>query len=153
MKLACYKGPPDDFWHTVGHSGTCLWTRSRYSHCELVFSDPVLNGRHLCASSSARDDGVRFKRIDLSSGRWDLYQPARRYQTMEPQARQWFIEHEGLPYDHLGLAWFVLPIEEFNDPKAFVCSEAIASALRMRKPHKFHPQRLLDAAMRGMPHG
>lgn len=148
MQLAMYKGPPDDFWHTVGHTGTCVWTRSKYSHCELVFSDPVLNSRRLCASSSARDGGVRFKRIDLGSGRWDLYQPARRYRAMEPQARQWFIEHEGLPYDHLGLAWFVLPIDAFNHPARLHCSEAVAAALGMRKPHRLHPQRLLDAVVK-----
>jgi hypothetical protein len=40
MRIAMYKGPPDDFWHKVGHTATCLWTRSKYSHCELVFSAP-----------------------------------------------------------------------------------------------------------------
>lgn len=148
MKLAMYKGPPDGFWHTVGHEATCLWTCSEYSHAELVFSDAPRHGQHLCASASARDGGVRFKRIDLSSGRWDVYDLPGFDAFDEQYARQWFKDHEGLPYDYFGLGWFVLPIDELNDPARYFCSEAIAAALRMRKPHKHHPQRLLTAALK-----
>jgi hypothetical protein len=148
MRIAMYKGPPDDFWHKVGHGATCLWTRSRYSHCELVFGEPGTDGRSLCASASSRDGGVRFKRINLGSGRWDVYTPSGYDAHDEAFARQWFHEHNGLPYDHLGLVWFVLPISAFNDPKKFTCSEACAAALGMPKPHKYHPQRLLGAAMK-----
>jgi hypothetical protein len=145
MRLAMYKGPPDDFWHGVGHTATRLWTRSRYSHCELVFGEPDADGKSLCASSSARDGGVRFKRIDLGSGRWDVYDLPGFDAFDAAYARQWFHDHAGLPYDHLGLLWFVLPIGKFNHPARFVCSEACAAALRLPKPHKYHPQRLLDA--------
>lgn len=148
MKIAMYKGPPGDFWHKVGHWATCLWTRSKYSHCELVFGDAPVGGKHLCASSSARDGGVRFKRIDLASGRWDVFSLPGVDGFDEAHARQWFQDHAGLPYDHLALLWFVLPINQFNRSKRFFCSEAVAAALRMRKPHKFHPQLLLDAAMK-----
>jgi len=144
MKIAMYKGPPTGFWHKVGHEATCLWTFSEYSHCELVFGDADRSGRHLCASSSARDGGVRFKRIDLSTGRWDLYP----IKGDEAAAYQWFVQHQGKQYDCLGLAWFVLPIEQFNDPDRYVCSEAIAAALGYARPHKFHPQRVLDRAMK-----
>jgi hypothetical protein len=147
MKLAMYKGPPDDFWHKVGHTATRVWTRSRYSHCELVFSEPGADGLSLCASSSARDGGVRFKRIDLSSGRWDVYGLPDHDAFDAAYARQWFDDHAGLPYDHLGLVWFVLPIGAFDRSKRWFCSEAIAAALRMRRPHKFHPQRVLDAVV------
>ncbi len=148
MKLAMYKGPPTDFWRTVGHETTCLWTRSEYSHAELVFSEPLVNGKHFCASASARDGGVRFKSIDLSTGRWDVYDMPGFDWDDENHARQWFLDHEGMPYDYLGLAWFVLPIDGFNNPARYFCSEAIAAALRMRQPHKVHPQRLLDAALK-----
>jgi hypothetical protein len=147
MKLAMYKGPPTDLWHTVAHEGTCLWTWSEYSHAELVFSDPLVNGMHFCASSSARDGGVRFKSINLATGRWDVYELPGFDECDEAYARQWFLDNEGLPYDHLGLAWFVLPIDGFNNPRRYFCSEAIAAALRMRQPHKCHPQRLLDACL------
>lgn len=148
MQLAMYKGPATEPLHQIGHAGTCLVTWSIYSHCELVFGPPLTNGRSLCASSSMRDKGVRFKNINLASGRWDLYKLTRYSREDEIYAYNWFVQHQGLPYDLLGLAWFVLPISAFNDPARFVCSEAIAAALRMRKPHKFHPQRLLNAAVK-----
>lgn len=142
MKLAMYKGPPTEFWHKVGHEATCLWTFSEYSHCELVFGGGSGDGKHLCASSSARDGGVRFKYINLASGHWDVYP----IKGDEAAAYDWFVAHQGAPYDHFGLGWFVLPIDQFNDPRRFFCSEAIAAALGLPKPHKFHPQRVLDRA-------
>lgn len=144
MKIAMYKGPADDFWHKVGHWATCLWTRSKYSHCELVFSDAPVNGKHLCASSSTRDGGVRFKRIDLGSGKWDVFDLPGFYAFDESYARQWFYDNDAAKYDHLALLWFILPISAFDRSKRFFCSEAMAYALRIRKPHKYHPQRLLD---------
>jgi hypothetical protein len=145
MKIAMYQGSPKDALHQVGHLATRLRTWSKYSHCELVFGDPDLFRMSMCASSSARDGGVRFKRIDLGSGRWDVYELPGFDAFDTAHARQWFHDHTGTPYDHLGLLWFVLPIGKFNHPARFVCSEACAAALRLPKPHKFHPQRLLDA--------
>jgi len=148
MYIAMYRGPASNFWHKVGHEATCLWTRSIYSHCELVFGEPGSDGKSLCASASSRDGGVRFKRLDLNSGHWDVYKLSGYDAHDEAFARQWFHEHCGLAYDHLGLAWFVLPISAFNDPQKFTCSEAVAAALRMRKPHKKHPERVLTDALK-----
>lgn len=147
MQLAMYKGPPTERLHKVGHAATCFVTQSAYSHCELVFAGRDELGRSLCASASPRDGGVRFARIDLSSGRWDVLPLPGCDDTAEAYAYDWFLRHSGMPYDHLGLAWFVLPISGFNHPARYFCSEAVATALRLHKPHKFHPQRLLDAAM------
>lgn len=142
MKLAMYKGPPTEFWHKVGHEATCLWTFSDYSHCELVFGEADRHGLHLCASSSARDGGVRFKNIDLASGRWDVYP----IKGDEAAAYQWFVNHQGAPYDYFGLGWFVLPVDQLNNPRRYFCSEAVAAALGYARSHKFHPQRVLDTA-------
>ncbi|MBS7724580.1 hypothetical protein I0E51_06075 [Pseudomonas lalucatii] len=59
--LALYKGRGRLFNRLIR-----LWTRSRYSHCELVMPD----GRWL--SASAMDGGVRAKRIELDLAHWDL---------------------------------------------------------------------------------
>ena len=64
--LACYKGPATGLFNITFHKVVCWWTRSKYSHCELV-----INGT--AYSSSSRDKGVRKKEIDFSSGKWDLY--------------------------------------------------------------------------------
>lgn len=148
MKLAMYKGPPTELVHTISHEGICLVTGSDYSHAELVFGELDRHGKCLCASASARDHGVRFKNIDLvTSGRWDLYP----IKGDEAAAYRWFTEHQGAGYDYFGLGWFILPIDQINDPKRYFCSEAIAAALGYARPLKFHPQRLLDHALK-VPH-
>lgn len=141
MKLAMYKGPATEALHKLAHKGTCLWTFSEYSHCELVFGEKDVNGNYLCASSSIRDGGVRFKRIDIDSGKWDVY-PMNVTNEEESYAYQWFVNHQGAPYDYLGLAWFVLPINSFDNPSKFFCSEAVAASLQLDKPHKYHPEKL-----------
>ena len=62
--LAAYKGQGKLFNRLIR-----LWTRSRYSHCELVMPD----GRWL--SASAMDGGVREKYIELNLEHWDLFGP------------------------------------------------------------------------------
>lgn len=149
MKLAMYKGPPGDTAHRLSHWFTCLWTRSRYSHCELAFYQSP-GGKHLCASSSARDGGVRFKYIDLASGHWDVFDLPQQPVT-DGVARAWFNTQSDAraSYDWFGLLWFVLPVKAFNNPRRYFCSEAIAAALGLPKPHKYHPQKLFERLTHG----
>lgn len=144
MHIAMYKGPAQGWLHRLSHWAVSMWTRSQYSHCELVF-DGLAPPNSYCASASARGGVVRFTRINLDSGRWDVYELKG---FDEVYARQWFNDHAGRGYDYLGLLWFLLPIKAINHPQRFFCSEAMAHALQLPKPHKFHPQRLLDAAMK-----
>lgn len=140
MKIAMYKGPADGLLHKIGHWFTCLWTSSDYSHCEFVFGEGDALGQSLCASASARDGGVRFKSIDVSSGRWDVFD----VESDAAAAYEWFAKHEGAAYDWFGLLWFVLPVRAFNSQRRFFCSEAMAQAAGLPKAHKFHPQKLLE---------
>lgn len=70
MKLALYKaaeGTPLDKAIDIG-SGL-----HGYSHNELVFDrmeDGIKDGYYLCFSSSPREGKVRFKHIDIHSGKW-----------------------------------------------------------------------------------
>lgn len=100
-----------------------------YSHCELIFSDG------LSASASFIDGGVRFKAIDYDPAHWDFIDLP---PSMEPAARQWFIDHEGARYDLIGnlkfVAWFI-PHSESR----WFCSEAIAAALGMPDPWRYGP--------------
>lgn len=52
VQIAFYRGPPRRWLHKLSHWLICLFTLSRYSHCELVIDG-------VCWSSSARDGGVR----------------------------------------------------------------------------------------------
>lgn len=113
-----------------------LWTRSQYSHCELVFSDGV------AASSSFEDKGVRFKQIDFDSTRWDfILLPA----GLESAARIWFENHIGQPYDLVGNIHFLAaPIVGLKD--AWICSEAGAAALGIPDPWRYDPATLASTA-------
>lgn len=135
MLLAMYRGPAEGLWNRAFHSLVCWFTKSEYSHCELV-----ING--MCWSSSNRDGGVRGKRIDLASGKWDLY-PVK---GDGDAAVRWFLAHDGQKYDWMGLVRFILPIFPKRGKRWF-CSEAIAAALGFTKPETFTPQDLLNAVL------
>jgi hypothetical protein len=94
LQLALYKGPATDTWHQLAHRVICWVTGSPYSHVELV-----ING--VCCSASPRDGGVRFKRIDLASGKWDVIDVPGH---SEARAWDWFCRHNGHAYDYAGPA-------------------------------------------------
>lgn len=129
ITLAFYKGtrqenPDTRWWDRL----ICWWPRSRgrFSHCEIVIPGTRTGGRVTCASSSARDGGVRMKRITLTSGHWILVA----LPHYEPQPIiDWFDRHENLRYDWLGVLGFVLPWVR-EKPSRVYCSEACALALQ-----------------------
>lgn len=139
MKLALYKGPPQTISHNIFHYATRLWTFSKYSHAELVIDG-------ICYSSSSRDGGVRSKLIDLSSGRWDVFDL-----NTTPEQKQialdWFEKHKGEPYDYRNIIRFVLPFVGHNE-RHWVCYESIGAALGIDKPHKLDAEKLLTAALK-----
>lgn len=107
------------------------WTKSAYSHCELIFSDGI------SASSAYLDKGVRFKQIDYAADpeSWDILElPA----FLEPAARAWFEKHKGEPYDLKGNFHFILsPVGDSNGD--WFCNEACGAALGMADPWQFYP--------------
>lgn len=113
--LAAYKGKGKLFNRLIR-----LWTRSHYSHCELVMPD----GRWL--SASAMDGGVRTKRIAFNAEHWDLIPVA---WADSKRIEQVFTHHFGKGYDWLGilLSQF-LPIGIDSRQRMF-CSEFCAAAL------------------------
>ena len=106
-----------------------LWTRSPYSHCELIFSDGT------SASSSFIDRGVRFKNIDYDSDHWDFIDLP---DDLEQDARNWFVRHEHLPYDILGNITFIISPVNGSKNKWF-CSEACLASLGVENPGRFSP--------------
>ena len=164
MKLAFY----DARWAAAGTANGSAFDRaieydqwlrgygapSRFVHVEFVFDErrcrsraPAVQagdpGGALCYSSSPRDGGVRFKRIDLTDGKWSVFSLG----TLPPLHLKLALDfcgaRLGLRYDWLGIAGFVLPFGEHNDGDRF-CSEA-AVELMQRSAVKF----LLSAASRG----
>lgn len=131
MQIAFYKGTSAAYFGLYNRL-VRWWTRGPYSHVEIVFSDG------LSASSSFQDGGVRFKRIDYDARKWDMVALP---QAEEQAVRQWFAAHVGEEYDVLGNAGFV--IDALNDGKRrWFCSEAVAAALGIPEPWRFHPNSL-----------
>lgn len=133
MRLALYKGPADGWVRKIGHWVVCVFTRSKYSHVELVIDD-------ICYTSSAREGGVRSKAIDLASGKWDVYD----IRGDQVSARAWFTAHMGEKYDWCGVFRFAFPFLPRRNGDWF-CSEAVAAALGLANPDAYAPQSLLDA--------
>lgn len=130
VQLYFYKGPASDKWHQLAHKLICWFTGSPYSHVELTIDGTSY-------SASARDNGVRGKVIDLSTGRWDVVtlqlDPAQ-----EMDALEWFGEHMGQRYDYAGVFRFVIPYLPQRS-KQWFCSEACAAALGLTDPSDWTP--------------
>lgn len=140
LSLALYKGPPqNDLIKSIGHYGTRIWTWSKYSHSEIVIDG-------VCYSSSARDHGVRKKEIDLTTGRWDVFDI-----TDNPfiinNALQWFKYHEGDPYDYRNILRFIIPIVGHSKNK-WVCYEACGEMLGIPNSYKLDADDLLREALK-----
>jgi len=114
MKIAFYKGLKYGNWLD---KLICLGTMSRYSHCEIVFSDGV------SASSSPRDGGVRFKNINYSDDKWTLFDVIYPSDVdFEAMVRYHFAVHEGDKYDYLGAFFSAFGIDASSDDRKF-CSQ------------------------------
>lgn len=117
------------------------WTRSPYSHVELIFFDGGPGAVSQAASSSYMDGGVRFKWFEFDPALWDFVDLP---DALTLPALAWFDAHEGQGYDVLGNVHFVLaPVGD--DKRKWFCSEAAAAALGMQDPARFDPGTLYAA--------
>ena len=122
-QLAFYKG-----------KGTCLdavirWvTRSPYSHVELILdpTDKGNDGASLCFSSSARDGGVRVKRIELNPDHWDIQEIE---WPVGDHIERLFANLAGSKYDYWGLLFSQFFNWRRHSKTRWFCSEVIAFAL------------------------
>ena len=132
--LALYKGKGTLFNRLIR-----LWTRSKYSHCEIVMPD----GSWL--SASAMDGGVRVKRIELNLEHWDLVPLS---WACPHQITHVFERHTGKGYDWLGiLASQLLPLA-IDSPRRMFCSEFCAAALGFNPAQRYSPALLGEVVRR-----
>ena len=134
MQVAFYKGTRPGL-KGVYNWLVRKWTRSAYSHCELVVS----TGRAWSASFEA--GGVRSKLVDFDPPKWDLIDLP---DALEPAAVAWFTAHRGAKYDLLGNLQFILAAIP-HSRKRWFCSEAVAAALEIPDPWRYDPGTLAGA--------
>lgn len=129
VRLAMYKGK--------GGPGNALiryWTKSPYSHCEIVLDD-------LAYSSSLMDGGVRAKKIDLNNGKWDV--------MPVPWANDFdVLSHYHKTYHH-SYGWIDLIFSQILNrardlSKSAFCSEWCAAALGIPNPTLYSPKTLFE---------
>lgn len=143
LYLALYKGNREG-WGIVsikarfGDWITRKITCSIYSHCEIAV--PLSGGGYACYSSSIRDGGVRVKKMDLPSEKWDLIElPG---VTAADLDRVWQAA-QGKRYDWLGAIGTVLKIRQ--RPDKWFCSEFCAAVIGFGEPSKYSPADLAAA--------
>lgn len=128
IRLALYKGG--------GSAGNALirwWTRSPYSHCEIVIGD-------LAYSSSIHDRGVRAKRIEFNPEHWDFVP----LKGVDPHnVRVMYARTAGQPYGWLDLLWRQV-LNRPGDSEGWFCSEWCAAALGLPNPQTYSPATLAD---------
>lgn len=115
MALAAYE---PHRWNDIGGRLTAWWTRSPYSHVEIV-----ING--VCYSSSLRDGGVRKKVIDLDKPHWRVI-PIE--WCNETDAWREFEMRNGKPYGYWDLLTQHVLRLPVDDP-GLLCSELCALML------------------------
>jgi hypothetical protein len=122
---------------TVAGIGAALirwWTRSEYSHCELVVDG-------MCFSSSIQDGGVRAKAIELRSDRWDWIDLP--WASRDAIVAHWYGTLRQ-PYDWWGLIGSQIFNRRAHYGDASFCSEWCAAALELSHPQTYSPQTLAD---------
>ncbi len=115
MQLALYR---PHRWQDIGGYVIAWWTRSAYSHCELVIDG-------WCYSSSIRRGGVSRERIDLNKPHWRVIPIEWAH---EEAALRVYRRYEGMPYGWLDLITQHVLRLPVDDP-GLLCSELCALML------------------------
>lgn len=130
IKLAMYKGKG-----LIGNAIVRAWTRSIYSHCELIDTDV---GRWM--SASVMDGGVRAKEMDMDPEHWDVFD----LPWADPiRLLEYYAETKGKKYGWVDLLRSQFLNRPFDDTDAAFCSEWCAAALGLPCPTSYSPATLL----------
>lgn len=127
--LALYKGKG-----LIGNALIRWWTRSPYSHCELVVDG-------VAYSSSLMDKGVRSKVIDFKPEHWVMVE-------LPDFTRQRVLDYyeatKGQRYSWLDLIRSQIFNGNADEDGASFCSEWCAAALGLPNPATYSPRTLGD---------
>jgi hypothetical protein len=130
--LAFYKGKG-----LFGDKLIRWWTKSDYSHTELV-----INGQSYSASERKGEKGARVKSIVFNPDHWDFVE----IEADTDYALKVFTKHKGKGYDWLGILFSqILPLN-LDHPSRVFCSELNAAMLGLDKPASYSPEKLYQWA-------
>lgn len=129
MQVALYKGKG-----LIGNALVRWWTRSPYSHCELVVDG-------IWYSSSLMDGGVRGKVITYNPDHWDLITLP---EELAPRVLAYYELTKGYRYSWLDLIRSQLFNFTADEAGASFCSDWCAAALGIPNPTLYSPATLND---------
>lgn len=141
MKIAFYKGKG-----TISDRVIRWWTTGDYSHVEITFSDGV------SFSSSGRDKGTRFKKIDFNTDKWDMFQYVgyindSHESVLGTNIRKWCEAQLGKKYNYRGLLQFVWGAAQSSEHKWYcsqICARALERIRLVSAPERVSPQSLFE---------
>lgn len=143
LQVAFYKGPGKFVDWLIR-----FWTRSNYSHCEILFPDEVM------FSADAWTNRVRYTHY-FDKANWDFV-PIDVPEGSVWALREWCNARVGKEYDWWGVVRFVLPFVK-QDPTKWFCSELCGAGLKFigvvpvpTKTSKLSPKdlhKVLEAAL------
>ncbi|WP_432481705.1 enoyl-CoA hydratase [Moraxella sp. ZY200743] len=119
--LACYHGSAKKLSHRICDGITRVFTKGRYSHCEIAIALP--NGRYECYTSSYRDGGVRCKEMVLPIDKWDLIPLS----ITHERVKDYFKHTQGAGYDLWGALGVVALFSQSKE--RYFCSEWCFNAI------------------------
>jgi len=131
IKLAMYKGKG-----MLGNAIVRAWTRSPYSHCELIDTDI---GRYM--SSSMMDGGVRAKAMELKPWHWDVIDLP--WADADAVLRH-YAATKGQGYSWVDLLRNQMLNRPFDQRDRSFCSEWCAAALGLPNPGMYSPRGLME---------
>ena len=105
-----------------------LWTRSIYSHCELVIND---EDELLWISSSPRDGGVRIlQNPSMNPNNWDYITIPNTNSTDIQLINKLTASQLGKKYDWLGIFFTQFLPLNIQNPNRWFCSEIVTYLLK-----------------------
>jgi hypothetical protein len=129
MQFAFYKAKEDLFDRLVS------WKmQAPYTHVEAIIEAGSVTPYMVSASSSLRDGGVRMKRIDFTTGKWDIIDVP---SIDKDKVVDWFYMHRGEKYNIRGLIDFVVPFPIKSKENTWFCDQAIAAAIGLKDCNRF----------------
>ena len=129
MKIAFFRG------NTFIGKVIRLWTRSQYSHTEILLCD-YQDGTYDCLSADYID-GVRINRLSISLDEWDIVD----IDFPISKVYEWYSSNYGKGYDYLGLLGFVIsPLKQTKS--RWFCSEIPADILGFKLSSRISPSLL-----------
>jgi len=112
----------------------CFFTRSKYSHVEMIVG-PLNGTSGMSISSSGRNGGVKERKINFNPERWDIVEvpwgPDDAVNVLRGELDK--------PYDFFGILFSQFFNARLHSKSRWFCSEICAYGLNMSEPHRYSP--------------